>query len=184
MTNKQEVPAKPVIAPEMKVGEFLKYYPELEDVLIGIAPVFAKLKNPILRKTIARVASLNQAAAVGDVSIGKMINKLRQAAGDDHVFEGGDVEEGSKDSRPSWLDIIKVKHSLDARPIIDRGEHPLGEVIQHLNRLPIGEIYELITPFYPAPLIDKVKALGFEAWSHEEGTNIVKSYFYKQSKHQ
>ena len=183
MTNKQETSSKPVITPEMKVDEFLKYYPELEDVLIGIAPVFAKLKNPILRKTIARVASLNQAAAVGDVSIGEMINTLRRAAGDMHVFEGGD-ETGFGNSKPSWFDISKVKHSLDARPIIDRGEHPLGEVIKNLNRMPIGEIYELTTPFYPAPLIDKVQALGFVAWSKEEGANIVKSYFYKETKHQ
>jgi uncharacterized protein (DUF2249 family) len=184
MTNKQETSSKPVITPEMKVGEFLKYYPELEDVLIGIAPVFAKLKNPILRKTIAKVASLNQAAAVGDVSIGEMINTLRRAAGDKHIFDSGGDAAGTEAGKPSWFDISKVKYLLDARPIIDRGEHPLGEVIKNLNRMPIGEIYELITPFYPAPLIDKVKALGFEAWSHEEGDNVVKSYFYKQTKNQ
>ena len=45
-----------------KVGQLLDAYPELEEVLIKMAPPFKKLKNPILRKSIAKVATLQQAA--------------------------------------------------------------------------------------------------------------------------
>ena len=51
-----------------KVAALLDSYPELEDVLIGIAPPFKKLRNPILRRSVAKVASLRQAAAVARMS--------------------------------------------------------------------------------------------------------------------
>ena len=54
-----------IISPKTKVGELLDAYPQLESVLFDLSPAFAKLKNPILRKTVARIATLQQAAAVG-----------------------------------------------------------------------------------------------------------------------
>ena len=66
------------ITPETKVATLLECFPELEEVLIGLAPPFKKLRNPVLRKSVAKVASLRQAAAVGRVPIEQMINLLRE----------------------------------------------------------------------------------------------------------
>ena len=52
------------ITPATKVADLLAQYPELEDVLISMAPPFRKLKNPVLRRSVAKVASLKQAATV------------------------------------------------------------------------------------------------------------------------
>ncbi|MDD4434532.1 MAG: DUF1858 domain-containing protein, partial [Parabacteroides sp.] len=49
----------------MKVAELLNDYPEIEDTLLSLSPAFAKLRNPVLRKTVARVTTLQQAAKVG-----------------------------------------------------------------------------------------------------------------------
>ena len=49
---------KLIITPKTKVAELLDAYPQLEDILIEIAPQFKKLQNPVLQKTIARVTSL------------------------------------------------------------------------------------------------------------------------------
>jgi hypothetical protein len=46
-----------IITPQTKVGELLDAYPELESILFELSPAFAKLKNPILRKTVARIAT-------------------------------------------------------------------------------------------------------------------------------
>jgi hypothetical protein len=43
------------ILPTTKVGALLDRYPELEDILIGLAPPFKKLKNPLLRKGVAKI---------------------------------------------------------------------------------------------------------------------------------
>jgi hypothetical protein len=46
------------IEPTTKVAALLKHYPELEDVLIETAPPFKKLRNPLLRMSVAKFASL------------------------------------------------------------------------------------------------------------------------------
>jgi hypothetical protein len=44
------------IGPETTVGALLEAYPELERVLMEMAPAFAKLRNPVVRRTVAKVA--------------------------------------------------------------------------------------------------------------------------------
>ncbi len=76
---------KLIITPKTKVSELLEAYPELERVLIDIAPTFKKLKNPMLRRTIARVTSLQQAASVGEIPVDVIVNKLRGIVGQDSI---------------------------------------------------------------------------------------------------
>ncbi|MBC8315146.1 MAG: DUF2249 domain-containing protein, partial [Bacteroidetes bacterium] len=51
--------------------------------------------------------------------------------------------------RPTWLQEEKITISLDARPIIAAGEHPLERVLREAGNLNPGEIFEIITPFPP-----------------------------------
>ena len=169
---------KPDITPDTKVGALLDAYPELEDKLIELAPAFAKLRNPVLRKTVAKVATLRQAAQVGGVSLGTMITTLREYAG----LESTSLGDSSGDSTatpPSWFSPEKIAKTLDARPMLDSGQHPITIVIKDLDTLPAGAIYELITPFVPAPLLDMAKQKGFESWSVTRSGEEVKSYFAK-----
>ena len=164
------------ITPETKISALLDHYPQLEDVLIEMAPAFKKLQNPILRKTIAKVATLRQVAQIGDVSLATMINKLRTAVGQTTDSEIDD-ESNEASVPPGWFDSTKIAKSLDARPIIESGQHPLNMVLEELKGLQRGEIYELITPFLPAPLIDMAMKKGFQAWSKQEQTELVRTFF-------
>ena len=77
------------ITPSTKVGALLDRYPELEEVLIGIAPPFKKLKNPMLRKSVAKVASLRQAAAAARLPVEDLVNKLRASIGQEPLVSEG-----------------------------------------------------------------------------------------------
>lgn len=167
---------KPYITPQTKVGELLKAYPELEEKLIELAPQFKKLKNPILRRTIARVTSLKQAAAVGGVPVDRIVNTLRKEAGQEAMNVSEDNENQS--ARPAWFDEDKITKTYDARPAIEQGGHPLERVFKETASLKKGEIYELITPFYPAPLVDKIKERGLESWTREED-GVFRNYFVR-----
>jgi uncharacterized protein (DUF2249 family) len=168
------------ITPKTKVAELLDNYPELEDFLIGLVPEFKKLKNPILRKTIAKITSLENAASVAEIKIDFLINSLRKQVGQDEL----DIQtaDSSQTSQPDWLDKGKISKTLDARPIIQNGGHPLGDVIRETSKMKNGEIFELITPFMPAPLIDKVTETGFSSWSTKESPETIKTYFIKIQK--
>lgn len=165
----------PAITPDSKIGELLAAYPQLEEVLIGLSPTYQALKNPVLRRTVAKVATLRQVAQVGNIPIGTLISQLRCSVGQ----EGSDVDEGDAvtASRPDWARADRIARSFDAREIIQSGGHPMERVMSDLAALDEGLIYELITPFVPAPLVDLARAKGFEGVSVSEAPALVRTYF-------
>lgn len=169
------------ITPDTKVGALLDAYPSLEETLIEQAPAFGKLRNPILRKTVAKVATLCQAAQVGGVSLGTIITTLRRKAGlDSTATAEGEASAGA--SQPAWFSREKIAQSFDASPLLESGQHPMAIVMEHLGKLPPGGIYELITPFVPAPLLDMATKKGFASWSVTEAPDCVKSYVINKLK--
>ena len=64
--------------------------------------------------------------------------------------------------------------------MLEEGKHPVDLVMKELSLLEKGQIFELITPFFPAPLIDIAKSKGFLAWSEEKEKDFAKTYFAKQ----
>ena len=69
------------ITPDTKIADLLKEFPQLEATIIRYSPAFSALKNPVLRRTVAKVTSLQQAAKVGNVSIVEMVDTLRAEVG-------------------------------------------------------------------------------------------------------
>jgi len=170
---------KLIITPKTKIGELLKIYPELEEPLIEIAPAFKKLKNPVLRKTIAKITSIEQAAAVAELGVDKIVNRLREIVGQQDILieKQDNVEDNGK---PAWISESGIVHKHDARSEIAGGGHPLGAVMGKLPEMNNGAIYLLITPFYPAPLIDKVSELGFRTWTEKKDDDLFNNYFCKE----
>ncbi len=164
------------ISPETKIGALLDNFPDLEKTLLEIAPQFKKLRNPILRKTIARVTSLKQASAVGKIPLAEMINRLRSEAGIQEEFVSDEAIETVSREIPSWFKTSGVVQSLDARLMLEKGEQPINRVFSDCKSLKTGDIYELITPFLPAPLIDAAKEKGYLIWSKKEGAGVFKTY--------
>lgn len=168
---------KLLITPKTKVLQLLEAYPQLESILIGMVPAFKKLQNPVLRRTVARVASLQQAAAVGNIPVQELIQRLRCEVGQ----ELDAVEAGSayNTSRPAWFEGGRVAKELDARPLLAAGEQPVNQVMADFAVMAAGTIYKLSAPFLPAPLIDKGSSLGLEHWLVKEGEENFVVYFYK-----
>jgi len=171
---------KLIITPKTKIAELLDAYPQLEDILIEMAPQFKKLQNPVLRKTIARITSLQQASIVGRVPVDKMINALRRNVGQEQM-EGGISETNYLDAeQPGWFSETSVVKQLDARPLLEKGQNPLNVVLKEVQELGSGDIYELTTAFLPAPLIDNVRAKGYTSWSKRIGEDVIITFFMKE----
>jgi hypothetical protein len=167
------------ITPETRVGALIDTYPELDKELFDLSPAFKKLKNPVLRKTVAKVTTLRQAARVGNVSLAKVINTLRTAAGQSKLSLDDEGEESSTEAKPDWFEHAAIKKILDARPLIESGERPMDAVLAELEPLGEGDVFELITPFVPAPLIDIGKRKGFQVWHQQEEPELIRTYFGK-----
>ena len=167
-----------MITPKTKVGELLEAYPALEEVLIEISPVFAKLKNPVLRKTVARVATLQQAAVIGNMPAEELVNRLRKEAGQEVNAVGYHDLDYLSATPPEWFSPDKVVGHFDATRVINAGDSPMSEVLLYAKRLNSGELFEIRTPFVPVPIIEILKEKGFKVWVEKKNTE-VKSFICK-----
>jgi hypothetical protein len=168
------------ILPSTGLWTLLNRYPELEEVLIALAPPFKKLKNPILRNGIARIATLAQVAAVGKMTADTLVNKLRAAVGQECLPSIGKGDTSSYFSdQPEWFDANKIVSSIDDRNSAASNTMPIVTVLQRAAHLQPAEILELITTFLPAPGIDVMRRKGFRIWSIAED-NLVRTYVSKQ----
>ena len=167
---------KPEITPDSKLSKVLESYPQLEDVLVAMSPSFAKLKNPLLRKTVAKVATLQQVANVGEIPVGELVNKLRAAVG----IEAGSIDletAPTDDPTPAWLNEAAVTIVIDADKMLDSGVHPLETIGTALKNLKDGEVVKLTASFMPDPLIAKFKDKGFLVWTRRLADGLVECFF-------
>lgn len=159
--------------------EVINAYPELENELINYIPAFEKLRNPVLRKTVAKIATLQQAAIIGNVNVSDLVNHLRKLIG--QTTETIQNEDGQYHyNQPSWFDAAKIEVTFDVREMLSRGEHPVAQVIEDLKSLSENQIYKLIAPFLPIPLIDKALGLNFTHWIQKENDELFNIYFIKE----
>lgn len=155
------------IGPETRVAELLEAHPEAEEVLIGIAPQFKALKNPVLRRTVARVATLEQAAKVAGLRARDLVLQLRRELG----VQGGEDIVDSADSDPTeapgWV-LLDAEAAIDGGALLDAGETPVAKASTALAEMDSDEVLVISAPFQPAPLIDSLRAKGHEVHAREE----------------
>jgi hypothetical protein len=169
------------IHPSTKVAQLLDAYPELEDVLIRMAPPFKKLKNPILRKSVAKVATLKQAAIAGRLDLSSMINQLREAVGQAPLDAMETISEADYlGSAPGWFNQSCVASSIDDRAG-DSDEMAITRVLKALKELDQRQVVELTTTFLPAPGIDAARKKRLLTWTVREEEELYRTYFTRLS---
>ena len=151
-----------IITPKTRVAELVDAYPHLEQLLVDYVPAFEKLRNPVLRRTVARVTTLQQAAAIGGANVKDLINHLRKEVGQDHF--SGAAAAAYTTEQPGWFSRTRVVAELDAGGMLAAGEQPVNQIIADLRALDRGDIYKLVAPFMPAPVVDKASSLGISHW--------------------
>ena len=80
------------LSPDTKVNNLLNEYPFIKEFLIELDPHFKALENPLLRKTLGRVATLSKVAMVGGIELNKLLAEIAGAiknkTGQDIEIEG------------------------------------------------------------------------------------------------
>jgi len=166
-----------IITPKTRIYDLLETYPELEEALIASAPEFKKLKNPVLRKTIARITNIGQAATIGGLNVEDLVNMLREKVGQGNIEQLDDSGSRYVTVCPDWYKERSVAESIDIRDMLNRGEQPVHEVLAAIKRLGKHEMLEIIAPFIPAPLIDKSISLEYQHWLVKISDHEYKVYF-------
>lgn len=162
------------ITAETRVGALLEAWPELEETLIALSPRFEKLRNPILRRTVAKLATLEQAAGIADLPVRTVVRALRSAVGQDTGEPtaapapaatarpvGGDL--------PGWVADGTVVKEVDADAMLAQDVHPLALVRSRAAELSGGELVRIDVSFRPVPLIDVLQNAGHPVHVQAEG---------------
>ena len=151
------------ITPDTKVAALLDAYPELEPVLIEAAPAFRKLRNPVLRKTVAKVATLERAAGMAGLEPAALVRTLRKAVG--QPVEDRDTAiaavEPDAPGDVAWFDEARVTETIDADTMLAAGKVPLGAVLRAASELSAGDILRVTVEFKPVPLVETLQQQGF-----------------------
>ncbi len=171
------MPNRPPITKDMRVAALLRDYPEVEEVLIGLAPAFKKLRNPVLRRSVARVATLRQAAAVGRMPPATLVNALRVAVGQEPVEPDDSDGESYFKEQPEWFEADRVVVVLRDDEL-DPDVMPINPLLHAAKDLGDGEILELVTSHLPAPGIDNLRTKGYQTWTVEED-EVIRTYVFK-----
>jgi hypothetical protein len=160
----------PLIHPGARLAPILDAYPALEEVLFGLSPVFQRLKNPVLRRTVGRVATLEQVAKVGGLEVRELVRTLRVALGqpvndaDLSAEPGGDAGHGAipneSEPIPAWFDPTLVTVRLDADAILAAGGNPLTEAFRASRGLASGDLLVVRASFRPEPLREALTGAG------------------------
>jgi hypothetical protein len=164
------------ITPHTKIADLLNTYPEIEDFLITLVPTFSKLKNPILRNTIGKLATIEQAAKVGEVPMPFLINALNEKLGlvPDAVMNPIDINVDK-----FLIQKNNIVQIISADEIISSGGSPVSVVLGGLRKLEDEQILQLDCSFHPAPLIDKAKDAGYKAYE-TRNDDMTYSIFFKK----
>ena len=170
---------KLIITPKTKIYDLLEAYPQLEETLISSAPEFKKLQNPVLRKTITRITNISQAAVIGKLNVEELVNRLREKVGQSTIDQLDDSGHRYTTECPEWFQKDSVVNSIDIREMLNKGEQPVHEVLAAAKKLNDNGILEIITPFIPAPLLDKTIGLEYKHWLEKRSESEYRVYLRK-----
>jgi uncharacterized protein (DUF2249 family) len=167
------------ITTNTNINKLLKAYPQLEEFLMSLNPKYKKLKNPILRKTVANIATLKQVAMIGGYEPIELVNILRAEVGLEPLSDNSKIEvENRAEVEPEWIKS-NPKVIVDANSLLDEEKNPLSEVSKELKKLSNGEILMIKSDFLPQPLIEKFKEEGFELYSKKINDNEFETFIKK-----
>ena len=153
------------IQAQTKLFDLLDTYPGLEDKIMHIAPPFKNLKNPVLRKTVGKLATLEKVARIGNLDVTDFVNMLRRETGQPEIAAAADESEILwQPGEPGWIKN-EPQHVIDGTEMLNSGEHPLKKVSELMHQTGKGRFLLLKTNFKPIPLIDEMEKRKYKVYS-------------------
>ncbi len=133
------------IGPQTKLDVLLREYPFLLDFLAGLSSRFSRLKNPVLRKTIGRVATLQQVAGFGDMPLAGLLQKIqaevKRAGRKDVTVETGGLEMEPIESREARQEVLKdIIRELHGGGDLEEQKKRFARLIKDVSPTEISEM--------------------------------------------
>ena len=162
------------------VSDVLARSESLVDVFVRHAPHFAKLRNRAMRRIMARLVTVEQAARTANVSPERLVHDLNEALG---IPDPADVAPriptaaASADlaRHPADANVVEV----DVREDLRAGREPFSKIMVAVAQLRPDEVLRLRTIFEPAPLFTVLAKRGFAHESTAHAADDWSAWFWR-----
>lgn len=176
------------IGPSDRVSDVLGRDERLVEVFVRHAPHFEKLRNPAMRRVMARLVTVEQAARMAGVALDVLLRDLNVAllgtqVGRDASAPSRPVETSTLPraaNRPATLQVVE----LDVRDDMRLGREPFSRILAAVSALEGDEGLWLRTIFEPVPLFAVLAKRGFLHESRQDGPDDWSAWFWRASPEQ
>ncbi len=196
-----------LIVAETKLSEVLRQHPELKDVLIRLNPKFKLLENPVVFRTLGRIARMKDVARVGNMSLCELLYPLNEALGQLDAMAAACPDcLQEQDAPPVDEAEVAVKEDLAASEdgwVLDTPDEPLPDwweerstyavydltgleedpfhfIMEKASPLEVGQGFGIIQGFRPEPLLNVLSTLGFEFLVERRGDELHRVWFHRR----
>jgi TusA-related sulfurtransferase len=146
------------------VSDVLARDESLVEVFVRCAPHFAKLRNRAMRRVMARLVTVEQAARTANVPVERLVHDLNEALGlapppaaAPCPAPAGEPEAAR---HPASARVVE----LDVRDDLRSGREPFSKIMAAVGDLDADEVLHLRAIFEPVPLFT---VLGKRGFAHE-----------------
>ncbi len=143
-----------MIRAEDRVAAVLAQDERLLDVFIAASPAFQKLRSAAMRKTMARLVTVEQAARIAGVEPGLLVERLNEAMRGEAPSTEWSPTASTLPPIPAALATLPAARivDLDVREDLRAGKEPFGRILEAVRALPTGSVLRVRAIFEPAPL--------------------------------
>jgi hypothetical protein len=157
----------------------------LIDVVASHSPQLAKLRHSPMRRIMARVTTVAQAARLCRMSTDALLRDLNHAIGIDTASgvaastESSDASEEAavtQSAMPSSLAVVE----LDVRDELSKGGEPFSRIMGAVAGLAEREVLHLRAPFEPVPLFAVMQKRGFAHRTEQHAGDDWSVWFFRR----
>lgn len=166
-----------------RVSDVLARDESLVDVFIRQAPHFAKLRNRAMRKVMARLVTVEQAARTANVSTEQLVHELNSALGITVESPAAALTEHSNAdgtpgaTHPTSAHVVE----LDVRDDLRSGREPFSRIMSAVSEIAADDVLHLRAIFEPVPLFTVFGTRGFAYESKRQAPDDWSVWLWRSS---
>ena len=123
---------------DTRIDDLLTSYPFLIDYLMSLSPKFKALKNPIMRITVGKMATVGKAAGIGGIEADRMISaiaaEIRRQTGEEVSIPADSAAAAAHDDPAERQAALKkIVRALHAGGDVEQLKHQFRELIRGVS---------------------------------------------------
>ncbi len=170
---------------EDRISSVLARDPRMLDVLLATSPTFSHLRNPIMRKTMAKLATVEHAARVAGIDAQQLVARLNAALnGEDWQAAAGATSQAPAPGSTVPAVVAQATDAntvdCDVRDDLRKGQEPFQRIMGAAVRVQPGQLLKLRAIFEPAPLYAVLGKKGFVHYTEKLAEDDWVVWFWRE----